>query len=79
MEIEDTQQNHKPPIPVPIRWEVVHLRKLDYTYRDIAERLSISSSGCEAIYSKYLKTGCRRSSQKRKAKEDWSGRRKDVD
>ena len=57
MEIENIQPNRKPRISVPTRWEVVHLRKLNYTYRHIAEILSISSSACEAIYNKYLETG----------------------
>ena len=57
MEIKNSQDNSKPHIPIPKRWEVVHYRKMNYTFRQISEILSIPSTTCATIYYKFLEVG----------------------
>lgn len=52
---QDKSQKKK--VPIPLRWEVVHMRRNGSTYEDIKNALGIPISTAQAIYQKWEATG----------------------
>ena len=55
MEIEEHPRNKK--VPIPDRWEIVHLRRQGHTFPDISQLLSRAESTCKDIYQRWIETG----------------------
>lgn len=57
MEIEEEAPQAKSKVPIPVRWEIVRLRKNNNTFPDIAKSVQRPISTCQAIFQKWLDTG----------------------
>ena len=57
MEIEEEDRPKKPQVPIPMRWEVVHYKRLGYTGNQISQIFPVSASDCNRIYLKWKQTG----------------------
>ena len=55
MQLEEKEANQS--VPIPIRWEIVHLKKSGLTGKEVSQQLSVSASTANRIYKKYLDTG----------------------
>ena len=57
MEIENEEVKEKPKIPIPVRWEIVHYKRLGYTGDEVAQILPASAASCNRIYRTWQETG----------------------
>ena len=57
MEIEEEPNVSKPHHPLPLRWEIVQMKKQGYPSFDVHEKFSVPESTINDMYRKYRKTG----------------------
>ena len=56
MEIKYQEEEKNHTIPLTVRWEIVHLKRIDWTSNQITEKLFMPASSCNRIYVKWLDT-----------------------
>jgi transposase len=57
MEIEEEATQAKSKVPIPVRWEIVRLRRDNNTFPDIAKLVQRPISTCQSIFQKWSDTG----------------------